>query len=107
LLTILDELHLIPFKAKAWLELTENRNMGSRVDSADINKHRRDIYRLCDLLAPGFKPKLPDAVKLDMERYISTVQELFVSLSQKDRKAEQDRLEKLTQLFGLSDGILP
>jgi hypothetical protein len=105
-LPILDELHLIPFKAKAWLELTESRNKGGRVDSADIRKHRRDVYRLCDILPPGFKMRLPDAVSLDLERYIISVQEPHVSLPLKEAKAEQNRLEKLMQLYGLSDSIL-
>ena len=103
-LPILDELHLIPFKAKAWLELTESRNKGNRVDSADIRKHRRDIYRLCDILAPGFKLKLPDTVELDLERYIAAADESLGNLSLKDRNAEQSRLEKLKELFGLYDG---
>jgi hypothetical protein len=105
-LPILDELHLIPFKAKAWLDLTENRNKGGRVDSADIRKHKRDVYRLCDILPPGFKLNLPDTVKLDLERYIVSVQELHISLSLKEIRAEQNRLEKLVQLYGLSGSVL-
>jgi hypothetical protein len=105
-LPIPDELHLIPFKAKAWLELAERRNNGGRVDSADIRKHKRDIYRLCDLLAPGFKLKLPDIVDADLKRYIVAVQETLANLSAKDRKAEQSSLEKLAQLFGVPDSFL-
>jgi hypothetical protein len=105
-LPILDEVHLIPFKAKAWLELTERRDNGGRVDSADIRKHKRDIYRLCDVLTPGFKMKLPDIVETDLKRYISAVQEPLPNLSVKERKAEQNGLEKLSQLFSLPDSLL-
>lgn len=103
---ILGEVHLIPLKAKAWLELTERRDNGGRVDSADIRKHKRDIYRLCDVLTPGFKMKLPDIVKTDLKRHISAVQEPLPNLSAKGRKAEQNGLEKLSQLFSLPDSLL-
>lgn len=105
-LPLLDELHLIPFKAKAWLELTDSRNKGIHVDSSDIRKHKRDIFRLCDILAPGLSIKLPSAIEIDMIRYITEVQGTMANLSMKDRKGEQDRLEKLTHLFGLSSSLL-
>jgi hypothetical protein len=58
------------------------------------------------VLSPGFKLKLPDIVEADLKRYITAVQEPLPKLSAKDRKAEQNRLEKLTQLFGLPDSLL-
>ena len=91
----------MPFKAKAWLELTERRDKGVHVDSADIRKHKRDIFRLCDIIAPGSSLKLPNAIEADLMRYIAEVQETMANLSPKDRKAEQDRLELLTRIFGL------
>jgi hypothetical protein len=105
-LPILDEVHLIPFKAKAWLELTERRSNGGMVDSADIRKHKRDIYRLCDVLTPGFKMKLPSILEADLRRYIAAIQEPLPNLSTKDRKVEQNGIDKLAQLFGLPDSLL-
>jgi len=58
---ILDELYMIPFKAKAWLDLIERRGQGESIDRSDINKHRRDIYRLSDLISDGFKFVLPES----------------------------------------------
>jgi hypothetical protein len=34
---------LIPFKARAWLDLTERQARGERVDQRDIDKHRNDV----------------------------------------------------------------
>ena len=104
-LPILDELHLIPFKAKAWLELTERRNKGIRIDSADIRKHKRDIFRLCDVLAPDALYRLPGVIEKDLIRYITEVQATMSTFSLKDRKAEQERLEKLTQIFSIHESL--
>ena len=38
---ILDAGYLIPFKAKAWLDLTERKEQGEHVDSKNIRKHKK------------------------------------------------------------------
>lgn len=40
-ITVLDEVHLVPFKAKAFLDLSKRKADGERVDSSDIKKHKR------------------------------------------------------------------
>jgi len=105
-LPILDELHLIPFKAKAWLELTERREKGTSVDANDIRKHKRDVYRLCDFIAPGFKLTLPEAVESDLREYILAVRDALPNTPQKERKAERLRIEKIAALYGLPPEIL-
>lgn len=49
-LTILSAPYLIPFKAKAWLDLSEKRQNGLNVDSKNIRKHKNDVFRLTELL---------------------------------------------------------
>ncbi|MDR2670566.1 MAG: hypothetical protein LBC26_02445 [Oscillospiraceae bacterium] len=104
-LPILDELHLIPFKAKAWLELTEQRAKGG-ADANDIRKHKRDIYRLSDLITPGFKFTLPAAIDSDMRNFIFAVQKMLSNTPPKERRAERAKIEKLIQLFGLPSSLL-
>jgi len=43
---ILTAERLIPFKAKAWLDLTEKNESGQHIDSRNITKHKNDVYRL-------------------------------------------------------------
>ena len=43
---VLDAAHLIPFKAKAWLDLTERSRNGEHVDGKNIRKHKNDVFRL-------------------------------------------------------------
>ena len=103
---MLDELYLIPFKAKAWLDLTERRSRGERVDRNDINKHRRDIYRLSDVVREGFKFALPETIERDMSTFLISVQELFINMPPKEREAEKLKLEKIAILFGLPVSLL-
>ena len=70
--TVLDAIHLIPFKAKAWLELSDMKNSGEHVDSKNIKKHKNDVFRLTELLSRDQEPlsDLPDAIKSDMKSFI-------------------------------------
>jgi hypothetical protein len=100
-LPVLDELHMIPFKAKAWLELTEQKEKGGNADSKDIRKHKRDIFRLTDIVADGFKLKLPPVLEADMCDFIDGAQKEIEKSPVKERRTEQLRLERLTVFFGL------
>lgn len=51
--TVLGAAYLIPFKAKAWLDLTARKANGENVDSKNIRKHKNDVFRLSALLTPG------------------------------------------------------
>ncbi len=56
---------IIPFKAKAWLDLREKQD----ADSSDIKKHRNDIIRiLSDMVLQ--KCTLSDEIHRDMEMFI-------------------------------------
>jgi hypothetical protein len=100
-LPVLDELYMIPFKAKAWLDLTERRSRGESVDSNDIRKHKRDVYKLAGIVRDGFKFSLPAAVESDMRMFIAVTKETQANLSVKERKAEQTQIEKVAAFFGL------
>lgn len=41
---------LIPFKAKAYLDLKDRKLNGEHVDSKDIRKHKNDVFRLAQLI---------------------------------------------------------
>ena len=72
---ILGAAHLIPFKAKAWLDLTERKNAGRQVDSKDIRKHKNDVQRLSALLLPDVIITLPDVVRSDMLAFLTNVED--------------------------------
>ena len=49
--TIVDETLLIPFKARAFLDLSERAAKGEKIDSKNVKKHRADVFRLARTLA--------------------------------------------------------
>ena len=49
-ISVLPHSMLIPFKAKAWLDLSERDRRGEHVDSRDLKKHRNDIIRMASEL---------------------------------------------------------
>jgi hypothetical protein len=90
---ILDAAHLIPFKAKAWLDLTERRQSGGKVDSRNIRKHKSDIVRLSGLLSPVFKMDLPDTIKEDIRSFIGAAD-------------APEELIRVAMAYGLPEAIL-
>lgn len=66
---------LIPLKARAWLDLSQRRAEGGRVDQRDVDKHRTDVFRLAATLAGQAEPEVPDGVRADLLRFLSAFPE--------------------------------
>lgn len=67
---VLDEAAIIPFKARAWLDLSRQRHTGGSVDEKNIRKHRNDVARLLQVLSPEASYALPDTVANDMRSFV-------------------------------------
>jgi hypothetical protein len=65
--------HLIPLKAKAWLDLKERRERGEQVDTNSIKKHRNDVFRLFQIISQELPFKIPDTVRADLKRFVDTM----------------------------------
>ena len=64
-------LHYLPvFKIHAWANLSDDKAAGRRVSSDEINKHRRDVLRLCALFEPDAHIELVDSIKAEVERFV-------------------------------------
>lgn len=72
--TVLDASYLIPFKAKAWLDLTARKSNGEAVDSKNIRKHKNDVFRLSALLTPGTKVSVNQTVWNDLQSFFQAMQ---------------------------------
>lgn len=70
---VLDEAAIIPFKARAWLDLSARRAAGERVDEKDIRKHRNDVARMLQLLATDANFALPSTVQSDMADFVAAL----------------------------------
>ncbi len=62
--------HLIPLKARAYLELKKRRDGGEKVDLRDVTKHRRDVVRLLQMLEPRPLPGVPATVREDIREFL-------------------------------------
>lgn len=67
---ILAPAYLIPFKAKAWLDLTSKKRYGFHVDEKDIKKHKNDIVRLASVLSGNDMVQMPKEVMEDMSNFL-------------------------------------
>jgi len=70
--SVLRHSWLIPFKAKAWLDLHEKSQRGENVDSRDLKKHRNDIIRIAAELVLE-RCELPEEVRNDMDTFIQAM----------------------------------
>lgn len=68
---VLSERYLIPFKAKAWLDLTERKKLNPSLSSRDIKKHKNDVTRLASLLISNEVCELPPRVQEDMNQFMA------------------------------------
>lgn len=72
--------HLIPLKARAWLDLKQREKNGEKIDSKDIKKHRNDVFRLFRVIDPENVPKVPEAVQTDMGSFLDAMKAEEVDL---------------------------
>lgn len=72
--TIIDESLLIPFKARAFLDLRGRLESGEKVDSKNIKKHRNDVFRLVQLLPEGVAIEVSAPIRDDLRRFVEAAQ---------------------------------
>ena len=79
-LDVLKEVCLIPFKAKAWLDLTERKENGEAVDSKNIKKHKNDVFRLSQLITAESRQDLDEEIAADMKRFLNEMENETIDL---------------------------
>jgi hypothetical protein len=99
--TVLGAAYLIPFKAKAWLDLSMRKKMGESVDSKNIRKHKNDVFRLTDLLNPEMRIAAPETVINDVHEFIERMKEETVDLKQLGivGRQKEDILNELSEIY--------
>lgn len=80
--TVLDAAYLIPFKAKAWMDLIDRKAAGEHVDSKNIKKHKNDVFRLTELIDPMVKITAPQGVYADIQDFIQKMQNESIDIKQ-------------------------
>lgn len=103
--TVLDAPYLIPFKAKAWIDLSDKRAAGEHVDSKNIRKHKNDVFRLSELLDRNQGPiiDISNTIRNDMRVFTERMKTEKVDLKQLGIRGttKDDILEELRVLYGV------
>lgn len=99
--SVLDAGYIIPFKAKAWLDLTARKQRGESVDSKTIRKHKNDVFRLSVLLKADTKILLNLVVYQDMMEFIQKMEMEPVDTKQLGiiNRDKQDVLNMLRETY--------
>jgi len=72
--------HLIPLKARAWLDLTRRKEAGDAIDAKSIAKHKKDVFRLYRVIDPAFKTDIPKDIRDDMGAFLGAMESEPVDL---------------------------
>lgn len=74
-LPVVGASHLIPLKARAWIDLMDRKAAGADIDERDIRKHKNDVIRLYQLLSPSSRITVPQSIKQDMKQFLDRMDE--------------------------------
>ena len=104
--TVLSAPYLIPFKAKAWLDLSHRKSEGEQIDSRNIRKHKNDVFRLTELLDRNMSPftYIPDEIRKDIWEFTEQMRSEDVDLKQigiRD-KSKEAILDELNGIYNKS-----
>jgi len=95
---VLDETLLIPFKARAFIDLSGRREGGdTSIKGHDIKKHRNDVFRLMQLLTEDQVVEVAESLRGDLRGYIERVGALD-AFKPEDFKVQIDRDEGIELL---------
>jgi len=102
--SVLSAPYLITFKAKAWIDLSDRKAAGERVDGRDVRKHKNDVFRLTELLDENQEPisNIPDTVRQDMRIFVERVSAVDVNLKMlgiRGRKSKEAIIDQLRFIY--------
>ena len=100
-ISVIDAGHLIPLKAKAWLDLTERKGAGEAVDSRNIKKHKNDVLRLSTLLFAETSITVPDSIFTDLTDFLASIEteQIDLKLLGIRNQSKEDVLEKIINTY--------
>ncbi len=93
--------HLIPLKARAWLDLNRRKKAGEAIDSKSIAKHKNDVFRLYRVIDPASKIEIPRLVCADMGAFLDAMGSESVDLKNLGIKSQNLNtiLDELRRLY--------
>ncbi len=100
--SILSEKLLIPYKARAWLDLKARNDASEKVDANNIKKHRNDVFRLVQLLTQD-TVTLPASVKADLKAFVDAMayEDVAPATFKIENMTKAEALATLKTVYGL------
>lgn len=95
--------HLIPLKARAWLDLNKRKTAGEPVDSKSIRKHKNDIFRLFRVIDPAIITDIPDEVQDGMRQFLDEMESEEIDLKSLGLGGQDkgDILGEMRRIYGI------
>lgn len=102
---VLSPTCLIPFKAKAWIDLKDRKARGEQIDSKNIKKHKNDVFRLAQLLTADTRQIISNEIATDMRKFLSEINNEEIDLKSINvQGADKDAvIELLYNCYGLNN----
>lgn len=99
----LSPMTLIPLKAAAWLDLTRRKAEGQKVDSSDIAKHKRDVFRLSTLLTSETRVSVSAKIQDNFRQFLEEMRKAPPDLKSLGIRAipTDEIFETLGLIYGL------
>ena len=72
---ILSADYIIPFKMRAFCDLTKRKAEGAQVDAKNIKKHKNDVLKIAQLLSSAQTIVVSDVIKVHMKEFILAIKD--------------------------------
>lgn len=72
-ISVLSVEYIIPFKMRAFLDMTSRKAAGGKIDTKNINKHKNDVIKIAQLLSPAKEVVVPEEIKQHMRAFIDAI----------------------------------
>lgn len=98
---VLEAGYLVPFKIRAFLDLSERKEQGEAVDSKNIHKHKNDVLRLSILLTGDTRIPVSDEIYADIIKFLGNVENTPIDVKQFGirNQSKEDVIEKIRKAY--------
>jgi hypothetical protein len=79
-LPVLTPAYLVPFKMRAFCDLSARKAKGELVDSRNINKHKNDVLKISQILSPTEIIPVVETIKQHMREFIDKIKDEKINM---------------------------
>ena len=66
--------YIVPFKMRAYCDLSARKEQGEKVDSKNIKKHKNDVLKISQVLSPTVTIHVVEVIKQHMRDFIAEIE---------------------------------